>query len=496
MKNLMEKIQQRVSTTSIRFVSPPYLPSGLIWAALLVTFTDLMVILLGQPAAYWIDRSRAESSIPFLKSLLSTGVLSYILVGIVYLILIWAILTILTRSIALAVWMPVTFVHLTHSLSWIIEKSKLMDVTAWSQIINITINALAALTLGIILARILLNPRKPDSEPTRFQRWIKPVLLIVWVLTLISAVSVSAFGRRGGWVLLKPLHSPGQRGISAVTYDSARQKVVLFGGVSDWLGSSFLHMNDTWEWDGKDWIEMHPKTLPPVRAGQMMAFDEKRGVVVMFSGEDKSEMYMLSDTWEWDGKDWKQMSPKFSPQGRRGGQLFYDPKTEKIILTGGFYYSPPNKTFTSLNDTWEWDGKNWTMVANISENIVITNPNVAYDPLQERTVLFNFNKIMTWENEQWNEIVVDKKPSPRFGTWLAADLENGRMLMFGGINNNVQMNDTWLLNGNVWTDLQPDLAPSPRDAHVMFYDPARKSFILYGGISSYALDDMWEYVFP
>ncbi len=40
--------------------------------------------------------------------------------------------------------------------------------------------------------------------------------------------------------------------------------------------------------------------------------------------------------------------------------------------------------------------------------------------------------------------------------------------------------------------------PSPRDAYVMFFDPTRHSFIIYGGMDTqrYSLDDMWEYTPP
>lgn len=497
MKNIMEKLQQWSSKTSIRLVSAPYLPSGLIWAAVLIVFTDLMVILLGQPGVYWVNRSSAVSGFPFLKNLLSAGVLSYALVGVIYLILVWGFLTILTRSIALAIWMPVSFVHLTHIFSWVIEKSKFVDVIAWNQIIIVGTNTVAALIMGILLTRTLIKNAQSNNAENRFQRLARPALLFVWITILVLSVSVSAFGKQGGWVPLKPEHTPGRRALSAIAYDSVRQNEVLFGGISEWLGSGYLYENDTWEWDGKDWIEMHPKTIPAARVGAMMAFDEKKGVVIMFGGEDKSGKYMLSDTWEWDGKDWKQAFPEFSPPGRRGGQLFYDPETEKIILTGGFYYSSSEKAVTRLNDIFEWNGNNWKFVSNAVEDLVITNPNVVYDSLQGRSILFDYNRIKTWKDGQWHEIIIDKKPIPRLGSWLATDPESGKILMFGGIDNAIQMDDTWLLNGNIWTDIQPGLAPSPRDAHVMFYDPARKSFILYGGMNNpYALDDMWELVLP
>jgi hypothetical protein len=495
MKNIMEKLRQRVSTLSLRFVSVPYLPSGLIWSALLLAYTDWMMILLGQPAGYWIDQGRSVSGFRLLENLLAAGVLPYLLVGLLYLVLLWGIFTILTRSFALVLWMPVSFVHLNHLLAWVLEKSGPISGDAGKQMAEVGITTVSALLLGILLVKVLINHTRPRNEQARLQRWIRPLALGTWVLGLIAVVSISAIWPRGGWMQIHPEHTPGRRAISAVAYDPARHRIVLFGGISDWIGSSFYYERDTWEWDGNDWIHMKPKTVPAARAGHMMAYDEKRGMVVMFGGEDKSGTYMFADTWIWDGKDWKQMSPMGYPTGRRGGQMFYDPQTEKVILTGGFYYAP-GKVFTAVNDTWAWDGKDWEYVTSTQDNLIISNPNVAYDPLQKQPILFNYKQVMGWTDKQWQVIEAGAMPPSRFGTWLAVDPASGKMLIFGGVDNNVQRNDTWMFEGGTWKELHPDLTPAPRDAHVMFFDPARNSFILYGGISTYTLDDMWEYVLP
>jgi len=391
--------------------------------------------------------------------------------------------------------MPFSLVHLSHSLSWLVEKSKTLGESGWNQGAMAFVDAISALVLGIILVNVLLVRTQSKKETAGFKRWIKPVVLGGWVLGLITVVVIAAVWPRGGWVVLHPEHTPGHRAITAVAYDPVRQRAVLFGGVSEWIGTTFSYERDTWEWDGNDWIEMKPKTAPSARAGHMMTYDEKRGEVIMFGGEHPSGSYMLADTWTWDGKDWKQMLPSTYPTGRRGGQLFYDPQLEKIILAGGFYYSS-GKILTPVNDIWAWDGKDWEYLTSAEDSLIITNSNVAYDPLQGRATLFDYKQVKTWAAGQWSQIEVGKMPPNRFGTWLAADPESGKMLIFGGVENNVRLNDTWMLERGVWTELHPDLTPAPRDAHVMFFDPARRSFIVYGGVGSSALDDMWEYVLP
>ena len=52
-----------------------------------------------------------------------------------------------------------------------------------------------------------------------------------------------------------------QRTHSAMAYDIARDRVVLFGG-EDLTGL----LSDTWEWDGFDWRRVPTDTAPPARA--------------------------------------------------------------------------------------------------------------------------------------------------------------------------------------------------------------------------------------
>jgi pyruvate/2-oxoacid:ferredoxin oxidoreductase beta subunit len=62
------------------------------------------------------------------------------------------------------------------------------------------------------------------------------------------------------------------RGGHAMAYDAARGQVVLFGG----LGSSG-RLNDTWVWDGTNWVQKFPGNAPPARYGHAMAYDAARG---------------------------------------------------------------------------------------------------------------------------------------------------------------------------------------------------------------------------
>jgi hypothetical protein len=70
-----------------------------------------------------------------------------------------------------------------------------------------------------------------------------------------------------------------------------RNRIVLFDG------------EHTWEYAGKNWVKIETAISPPRRTGHTMAYDEARGVVVLFGGS-KSDGEDLNDLWEYDGVTW------------------------------------------------------------------------------------------------------------------------------------------------------------------------------------------------
>ena len=81
-----------------------------------------------------------------------------------------------------------------------------------------------------------------------------------------------------------------------MTYDAARQRVVLFGG------NSGPYLDETWTWDGVTWTQRHPAQSPTGRGFMGLAYDAARRQVVLFAGGGGG----LDDTWTWDGNHWQQ----------------------------------------------------------------------------------------------------------------------------------------------------------------------------------------------
>jgi len=97
-----------------------------------------------------------------------------------------------------------------------------------------------------------------------------------------------------GWTEVVPDTSPPARFGHAMAYDAARARVVMFGGQGD-RGD----LGDTWEYDGTTWTQTADARLvvtsPAARSFHAMAFDSARERVVLFGGSD------FTDTWEYIG---------------------------------------------------------------------------------------------------------------------------------------------------------------------------------------------------
>lgn len=111
---------------------------------------------------------------------------------------------------------------------------------------------------------------------------------------------------------------------SAMTYDARRERIVRFGGYKDGTGSS--QIDETWEWDGSRWMLMSPVVRPSARGGHGMAFDSRRGQVVIYGG------YRHNEVWEYDGTNWLQRVTPTAPPGSFGNGLVYDVERGRMVF--------------------------------------------------------------------------------------------------------------------------------------------------------------------
>ena len=88
----------------------------------------------------------------------------------------------------------------------------------------------------------------------------------------------------------------------------------------------------------------------------------------MFGGDVGSVDFFYGGTWEWNGDDWTLMCDIGEPCAgglteRFGQKMVYDPERGKVVMFGGCSAMNASWDCTDYSDeTWEWDGSNWTKV--------------------------------------------------------------------------------------------------------------------------------------
>ena len=225
---------------------------------------------------------------------------------------------------------------------------------------------------------------------------------------------------------------PMARAYHAMAYDTSRGVVVMFGGrgENDW----YLY-NDTWEYDGINWIQCSPANRPTARREHTMVYDSVRGVIVLFGGLDVNGT-ILDDTWEYDGTHWVQRSPAIWPPARAGHAMAYDAAQSKVVLFGGYYYSGNE---IQRSDTWEWDGTSWVERIPINHPAARKDHSMTYDSIRGVTVLFGglagaTYKADTWEwnGTNWMERSLGSVPTSRGNFSMTFDDGRGLVVLFGG----------------------------------------------------------------
>jgi len=173
------------------------------------------------------------------------------------------------------------------------------------------------------------------------------------------------------WEMMRSQHRPTPaRTAVQMSFDPIRKRVLLFGGLSyiknPSNGTSKENiLNDTWEWDGQDWKQLKPRTIPTKRYFGCMAADSVRKRIVMFGGARgiggwrNLRGFLLKDTWEWNGYNWVEMKPKLVPRARKSPGLAYHARSGKIVLWGG---SDSVGNAVDSKHVYNWDGKNWTQI--------------------------------------------------------------------------------------------------------------------------------------
>jgi hypothetical protein len=268
--------------------------------------------------------------------------------------------------------------------------------------------------------------------------------------------------------------TPWRTGAACAAYDSDRNVMVAFGGV----GGS----DETWEYDGVQWVQKSPANSPSARIHCGMVYDQANGTIVLFGG-DGSQGTGLGDTWEYDGTDWTELTPSTAPLPRGEMGLTYLAEDETILLFGG-------RVGDSLfGDTWEYDRRlnRWRALSPKNSPPSAGGSALAYDSSRGVAVLFGgyvfgfHDETWEWDGKDWTQISTTEAPAPRYLMRLYFDTARQRIRGHGGDSGDGFYDDTWEYDGTTWVEVGGLEAPPNRSGHAMGFDPRTGEVVLYGG---------------
>lgn len=293
------------------------------------------------------------------------------------------------------------------------------------------------------------------------------------------------------WVEVQPSGAPSRaRPGDAWAFDSRRDQYYFFAGLpSDRINVDRLSMRPAPSWQ----VQLG-EPLPPSRFGHAMAIDSKRDRLTIFGGV--SEPGYLGDTWTASLEDpngWIRLEASNPPPPRHEPVMVYDPIHDRMLMFGGWTY--PESYFDDLWILTLDPMPTWSSV-----QLSGTSPQgrrghaAVYDPLRQRVLVFfglgstgalgdiwalHLEGEMYWERLDPS----GSGPRARYFSSVIHDPTRDRVVLYGGAADAQSIGDAWGLSLD---DLRWELLTSgyqtPAFArHTAVYDADHDRMVAFGG---------------
>ncbi|MEQ1632588.1 MAG: kelch repeat-containing protein, partial [Planctomycetota bacterium] len=303
------------------------------------------------------------------------------------------------------------------------------------------------------------------------------------LLTLFTAaVCGSTLPAQISWAPTN-LAGPAPRENHSLAWCPVTQQVLGFGGDSFALG----FVNDTTTWNGQSWATLTPAgAVPSGRGGHVLSTDLLRRRIVLFGGINQGGS-CNDETWEWNGSQWLQQTPATRPSARSLGAMAYG-----LGATYMFGGTPNgNSAGPHHTETWRWNGLTWTQLAATGPTAGL-GPAMVFDPVSGRFVLFGgnvsgpsgteVNDTWLFDGATWTQDMRTPRPPARRYHQLTYDAGNEVVVLHGGIATASQVfSDTWTykVDGG-WVQAITPSMPA-RFVFGMAHDPIRDQLVIFGG---------------
>jgi len=348
-----------------------------------------------------------------------------------------------------------------------------------------------------------LHPAVAPPEVSRLSMAYDPeTKSAILVLRIHGSSGTTWSFAAGTWTELSANVGTSLADAMTTTYDPAAKSVLFFYSQESFSGSSHMPVLSTFtfEFNGTAWVNVTPTTgSPPWVEFANLAYDSHDGYPLLYLGGEAT-------AWKFASGAWTQISSPILPAGRQDASLAYDPQNDSVILFGGDSGCGPQANVL-LRDTWAYSGGVWTMLSNDGTPPAASSPYLADDLTDGYVVLFGgctdsgeLNDTWEFRAGAWTQIHPTVSPPILQGASMAFDPKTGYVVLFGGITTNGgYSNQTWKFSAGEWTNITGPGAPTARFGGSLAYDDATGSLILFGGdrqasdIDEGYLNDTWDF---
>ena len=182
------------------------------------------------------------------------------------------------------------------------------------------------------------------------------------------------------------------------------------------------------------WTQLGSGAAPTGSSAAVLEHDAARDEMILFGGTSESHV----GTWALRDDGWHDLNPEHEPSDRHGAAAAYDTRREQLVMFGGYPTQLPSA------ETWIWDGTDWTLVEPSTSPPARSYASMAYDEARGEVVLFggiacgpNFEcehlgDTWVWDGETWSERTTPSAPTAREGAAMTFDVKRGEIVLFGG----------------------------------------------------------------
>lgn len=286
------------------------------------------------------------------------------------------------------------------------------------------------------------------------------------------------------WELRVVADAP-SRDRSAVAFDPKRGRVLLFGGQA----RNTTH-SDLWAYDGSTWSQVSTAGAlrPSPRYDSAVAFDVERDRFLVFGGLDASGRE-LNDLWAFDGVRWTLLNANSLVRYIQGAKMTYDSRRREVLYWRGYSSS------FDRGGIYRLTGSSFFIVrtGGSSDPGLRSEYAMAYDPVRNRVVIYG-GRLGRTGSYQDNVIEINRSnntyitpTSSGLGQTLPRSVPPA--LVFDSVRNEVLLSSpgrstlmSW--NGLRWAQRATGISTDTTQGRVAAFDTGRRVLILHGGRNS------------